>query len=56
MNNEAVNRRSFLEQGGALAGGYRVTDRKSFPSILEASDYIFLMLHPEDEPHPLVTL
>ncbi len=36
-----------------VAGGYALRGRKAFTSMLEACDYLMLMVHPEDSANPL---
>ena len=37
-------------------GGYRLTGRKVFVSMIEAADYVYLVAHPEDADSPLASM
>jgi alkylation response protein AidB-like acyl-CoA dehydrogenase len=44
---------SLSVQCRRVPGGYRVSGKKTFQSMLEASDLVLLIAHPEEEPNPM---
>lgn len=42
----------FSIEARKVAGGYRLYGRKTFCSMVEASDYFYLFAHPQDHPNP----
>jgi alkylation response protein AidB-like acyl-CoA dehydrogenase len=48
-----IGARPILTKARRVDGGYRVTGRKMFASMIEAADLVMVGAHPEDAPSPL---
>ncbi|MSP00923.1 MAG: acyl-CoA dehydrogenase [Acetobacteraceae bacterium] len=42
-----IGERPLTVRARAVAGGYRITGRKMFASMLQAADYVLVLVHPE---------
>jgi alkylation response protein AidB-like acyl-CoA dehydrogenase len=47
-----IGERPLSARARRVQGGYSVTGRKMFASMLEAADYVLVMVHPEDATSP----
>ena len=48
-----IGARPLAVRARKVEGGYRITGRKMFASMLEAADYVLVMAYPEDATRPL---